>query len=151
MTRKICGMTKIKPKNIMKRKNAQHAPARVIQQYIHYTAPYLIDPPHPVTINLIGCGGTGSQVLNSLARMDHALKALGHPGLWVRAIDPDRVTTANMGRQLFSPADLNMYKSIVLVSRINRFFGLDWQGAPALYNNKTDIAAANITISCVDS
>lgn len=123
----------------------------VKKQAVHYTAPYLIDPQHPVTINVIGCGGTGSQVLNSLARMHSALRALGHPGLFVRAVDPDKVTVANMGRQLFSPADVDDYKCMVLVGRINRFFGTDWKGIAKLYNKNTDISAANITISCVDS
>jgi PRTRC genetic system ThiF family protein len=118
---------------------------------VHYTANYIIDPPHPVTINVIGCGGTGSQVLNSLARMHSALKALGHPGLFVKAIDPDKVSSANMGRQLFSPADVDAYKCMVLIGRINRFFGTDWEGIPLLYNSKTSIATANITISCVDT
>lgn len=117
----------------------------------HYTAHYLIEPMHPVTINLIGCGGTGSQVLNSLARMDCALRGLNHPGLFIRAIDPDKVTEANMGRQLFSLSDVGGYKCTALVGKINRFFGLEWESIPELYNEKADIPSANITISCVDS
>jgi PRTRC genetic system ThiF family protein len=118
---------------------------------VHYTAGYLINPAHPVTVNVIGTGGTGSQVLNSLARMHSALKALGHTGLYVRAVDPDRVTEANMGRQLFSPADVDRYKCVVLIGRINRFFGTDWEGVPDMYNEKTQVPTANITISCVDT
>ena len=121
------------------------------KQAIHYTEEYIINPAHPVTINVIGCGGTGSQIINSLARMNSALKALGHPGLYIRAIDPDKVTEANMGRQLFSPADVDEYKCIVLISRINRFFGFDWEGVPELYNHSSKIDTANITISCVDT
>lgn len=30
---------------------------------VHYTDSYLMSPQHPVTVNLIGAGGTGSQVL----------------------------------------------------------------------------------------
>ena len=118
---------------------------------VHYTEPYFIDPQHPITINLIGCGGTGSQVLNSLARTNSALLALGHPGLFVRAIDPDRVSEANMGRQLFSPADVDFHKCTVLIGRINRYFGTDWEAIPLYYNLSTEIKAANLTISCVDS
>lgn len=122
-----------------------------IKTCAHYTEPYLLDPQHPITVNVIGCGGTGSQVLNSLARMSSALKALGHPGLFVRAIDPDKVTEANMGRQLFSPADVDGYKCTALVGRINRFFGYDWEAIPAMFNISAGITSANITISCVDS
>ena len=44
---------------------------------VHYIDNYLIDPQHPVTVNLIGAGGTGSQVLTCLARLDVTLRALG--------------------------------------------------------------------------
>ena len=59
---------------------------------VHYTDSYLINPQHPVTVNLIGAGGTGSQVLTCLARLDITLRALGHPGLFVTLYDPDIVT-----------------------------------------------------------
>ena len=68
---------------------------------IHYTDRYLLNPYHPVTVFVIGAGGTGSQVATGLARMSVALQALGHPGLHVTVFDPDTVTEANIGRQLF--------------------------------------------------
>ena len=46
---------------------------------IHYTDRYLLNPHHPVTVFVIGAGGTGSQVATNLARMSIALQALGHP------------------------------------------------------------------------
>jgi ABC-type proline/glycine betaine transport system permease subunit len=39
---------------------------------VHYIDNYLLNPQHPVTVNLIGAGGTGSQVLTCLARLDIA-------------------------------------------------------------------------------
>lgn len=65
----------------------------------HFSDSYLLDPRHPVTVNVIGAGGTGSQVVTSLARMDTALRKLGHPGLFVRVYDPDTVGESNIGRQ----------------------------------------------------
>ena len=41
---------------------------------VHYIDNYLVNPQHPVTVNLIGAGGTGSQVLTCLARLDTALR-----------------------------------------------------------------------------
>ena len=73
---------------------------------VHYTDSYLMNPQHPVTVNIIGAGGTGSQVLTCMARLDVTLRALGHPGLSVTLYDPDIVTEANIGRQLFGPMDL---------------------------------------------
>ena len=95
---------------------------------VHYIDNYLVNPQHPVTVNLIGAGGTGSQVLTCLARLDTALRGLGHPGLFVTLYDPDIVTEANIGRQLFGPSDLGQNKAQCLVSRINNFFGNDWKG-----------------------
>jgi PRTRC genetic system ThiF family protein len=145
-------MATTKKRTIKKRAEAAAPPppAQKVEVY-HYAHPYLLNPQHPVTINLVGCGGTGSQVLNSLARMNSALKALGHPGLFVRAIDPDLVTEANMGRQLFSPSDVGSPKATVLISRINRFFGYRWEAVAQLYGTQSTAPTANITISCVDS
>lgn len=45
---------------------------------VHFTDRDLLNPTNPVTINLIGAGGTGSQMLTILARMNHALTELKH-------------------------------------------------------------------------
>lgn len=115
---------------------------------IHYTHPYLINPVHQVTVDIVGMGGNGSQVLTGLGRMHQALLQLGHPGLFITAWDTDIVTEANMGRQLFSPADVGMNKAIVLIQRLNRFFGTDWQAQPVKY---TGSVTSNILITCVDT
>ncbi|HEV8515411.1 MAG TPA: PRTRC system ThiF family protein, partial [Cyclobacteriaceae bacterium] len=118
---------------------------------------YILNPVHPVTVTLIGTGGTGSHVLSSLARFNAALVALGHPGLMVTAFDNDIVTHANLGRQMFSIADLNENKAVTLISRINRFFGLAWRAVPEHFSSRTledksiDCPVGNIIISCVDS
>jgi molybdopterin/thiamine biosynthesis adenylyltransferase len=72
---------------------------------VHFTDSYLLNPQHEITVALIGAGGTGSQVLTCLGRMNTALKALSHPGLFITMYDPDMVTPANMGRQLFTEQD----------------------------------------------
>lgn len=114
----------------------------------HFTHPYLVNPPHKITIELVGLGGTGSQVLTSLARMNEALIASGHPGLHVRAWDHDDVSIANLGRQLFSQSDLGMNKAIVLITRVNRFFGYEWQAMAEKYNGSN---TGNIIITCIDT
>ena len=115
---------------------------------IHYTEPYLLNPQHKVTVHLVGAGGTGSQMLTCLARINESLVALGHPGLHVRCFDADVVTEANKGRQLFSESDILLNKALVLINRVNRFFGYEWEahGREFTGNEK-----ANITITCIDT
>lgn len=114
----------------------------------HFIDSYLARPQHKVTVDLVGLGGTGSQVLTNLARMNEAMEATGHPGLQVRAWDHDIVTEANIGRQLFSNSDLGANKALVLITRVNRFFGYEWEARPFEF---TGVDASNITITCVDS
>jgi len=78
---------------------------------------------------LAGCGGTGSRILTGLTSLHTALLALGHHGLDVTVYDPDIVTESNIGRQNFSPADIGLHKSVVLVTRVNQFMGLNWRAA----------------------
>lgn len=122
---------------------------------VHYIDNYLLNPQHPVTVNLIGAGGTGSQVLTCLARLDVTLRALGHPGLFVTLYDPDIVTEANIGRQLFGCSDLGLNKAQCLVTRINNFFGNDWKAVPDIFPTLLKDAKrddmANITITCTDN
>jgi len=121
---------------------------------VHFTDKYLLAPTNPVVINLIGAGGTGSQVLTGLARMNHALIALDHPGLFVRFFDDDIVTQANLGRQLFAQCELGQHKASALIARVNRFFGTNWKSVTTRFDAKScsaETLQSNITISCVDT
>jgi PRTRC genetic system ThiF family protein len=113
----------------------------------HYTAPYLLDPLHPITVAVIGAGGTGSQLLTQLGKMHGALRALDHPGLYVTVYDDDTVSEANLFRQMFPAHDLGANKAVSIVTRLNRFFGLQWQAIPERYNGSLH----NIIITCVDT
>jgi PRTRC genetic system ThiF family protein len=129
---------------------------KVVKQAVHIVEKTLLNPYNPIVINLIGAGGTGSQFLTALGRMNHSLIALNHPGLMVRVFDDDRVEPANLGRQLFTTAELGLHKSVALINRINLFFGTNWKAIPEKYNRETikthpDLRMAEITISCVDT
>ena len=123
---------------------------------VHFVDNYLLNPTNPILVNLIGAGGTGSQVLTALARMSHALTELNHAGLSVRLWDDDVITEANLGRQLFAESELGLHKSVALINRTNRFFGTDWKAETQKFekdylNNLPENATASIYISCVDS
>lgn len=123
---------------------------------VHFTASQLLAPTNPILVNLIGAGGTGSQVLTALARMNHALTALGHAGLSVKLWDDDTVTEANLARQLFAQSEIGLFKSVALINRINRFFGTYWKAQTVRFCKSASgrppkEASAEITISCVDT
>lgn len=126
------------------------------QTVIHYTDNYLINPTNPITVNLIGAGGTGSNMLTALARMNHSLIALGHLGLHLNLYDDDIVTTANQGRQLFADAEIGLPKAVALINRTNRFFGTNWKAVTEQFSTSNlklfpNQGKANIYISCVDT
>ncbi len=109
-----------------------------------------------VEVHLIGVGGNGAQMATCLARLDITIKALGHPyGLHVTAFDGDRVSEANIGRQLYSPADVGRCKAVVTIHRLNQFYGLDWSAQPYRYEdflrNSLLGSSADLIVSCVDS
>ena len=102
-----------------------------------------------VCIALIGVGGTGSLVLSGLVRLNHAIRQLGHPGIEVNVYDPDFVTEANIGRQLFTSDEIGQNKAQCLVNRYNLGFALDWNAYPEKYLKLN--YQNQILISCVDS
>ena len=110
-----------------------------------------------VKVHLVGCGGNGSQVLSGLARLHLSMLSLGHPGgLDVTVYDYDTVSESNVGRQLFSYADVGLNKAVVLVHRLNAYYGLDWTARPERYSRQSmygqfGMSIPDIVITCVDS
>jgi PRTRC genetic system ThiF family protein len=104
-----------------------------------------------VRITVVGCGGTGSAIAAGLPHLHQAMLASGHPhGLDVTLVDGDRISRTNCVRQPFSESEIGLYKSTVLATRINLFWGLGWKGITAFmdesWGHETDIL-----IGCVDS
>ncbi|WEA01761.1 PRTRC system ThiF family protein [Mucilaginibacter sp. SJ] len=121
---------------------------------VHIVQKELLAPYNPISVNLIGAGGTGSQMLTALARISQALNGLNHPGLSVTLYDDDTVQRPNLARQLFTTSELGQYKSVALINRVNRFFGLNWKAETARYDKdfcSISQGMAAITISCVDT
>ena len=89
-----------------------------------------------IDVVLIGAGGTGSDMLVRLAKLDHQLVALGGSGIHVTVYDGDTVSPTNIGRQHFSPSAVGLNKAIVLVQSINLAYGLDWEAVPRQFDPK---------------
>ena len=101
---------------------------------------------------MVGCGGTGAQVALGLPYLHQALLAAGHPhGLRVFLVDGDRITETNCVRQPFSRSEIGLYKTVVLINRLNLFWGLDWEAVPTFVRSGQDLPDSDFLISCVDT
>lgn len=105
-----------------------------------------------VRVLVVGCGGTGSAIAAGLPYLHQAMIANGHPaGLRVTLMDGDPISPTNCVRQPFSRSEIGLYKAVVLVNRLNVFWGLDWQAVPANLEKGERIDEADIVIGCVDT
>ena len=116
----------------------------------HVIAPALLR--RPVRVLVIGCGGNGSAIAAGLPYLHQALLVQGHPGgLDVTLMDGDVISSTNCVRQPFSRHEIGLPKAVVLVSRINLFFGLRWQAAPEYFAETTQVDRVDLVVGCVDS
>ena len=115
-----------------------------------------------VRVLVVGCGGTGSSIMGGLPYIHQAMLVQGHPyGLHVTAMDGDTVSPFNCVRQPFSRGEIGLYKGIVLVNRINLFWGVNWKAIPRALTAQTLAASytaygeptlrPDIVVGCVDT
>jgi PRTRC genetic system ThiF family protein len=113
-----------------------------------------------VRVLVVGCGGTGSAIAAGLPYLHQAMLACGHPGgLHVTLMDGDTISPTNCVRQPFSRSEIGLYKAVVLVNRINIFWGLDWEALPAHLSDSKALSPSyengcgrtHIVIGCVDA
>ena len=91
-------------------------------------------------------------MLTGLAKLHQAMIALGHPeGLHVTAFDNDLVSESNVGRQLYYATDVGQNKADVLVHRVNRGDGLDFESRPERMTDRSLGHDYDLVIGCVDS
>jgi PRTRC genetic system ThiF family protein len=124
----------------------------------HRIHPELLE--RQVRVLVVGCGGTGSAVVAGLPYLHQALVARGHPGgLHVTVIDGDTISPTNCIRQPFARSEIGLNKAVVLVNRLNLFWGLKWEAVPAHLKPGSHISRsysgddirAQIVIGCVDT
>jgi PRTRC genetic system ThiF family protein len=105
-----------------------------------------------VRVLVVGCGATGSAVVAGLPHLHQALIACGHPeGLHVTVMDSDLVSPTNSVRQPFARCEIGQNKAVVLVNRLNIFWGLDWQAMPVNLGPHDRMERTDIVIGCVDT
>ncbi|MCB0031207.1 MAG: ThiF family adenylyltransferase, partial [Anaerolineales bacterium] len=91
---------------------------------VHLPTPEQLTHLH-INLMLIGCGGTGSALAPSLARIAFHGQQKGIR-FHIIFVDPDIVEESNVGRQRFTPgAEVGFPKANCLATRLNLAFGLD--------------------------
>ena len=109
----------------------------------------------PLRVLVVGAGGNGSAVLLGLPYLHQAMKVWGHAGgIHVMLVDGDLVSETNCVRQPFASADVGLNKAVVLINRVNLFWGLRWQAHPEHFHKdslRTNSAGPHLIIGCVDT
>lgn len=107
----------------------------------------------PVTVLVVGMGGTGSALGMLLAGILYHAK---QKGIEVSAVfcDHDKVELKNCGRQFFSPADVDRNKAQVIAEWLNHDWGLDIKALPERFTSSLvnyPPHCLNLMVGCVDN
>src|SRR5713226_5790690 len=117
---------------------------------VHTIHPTLLQ--RQVRVVVVGCGGAGSALASGLPYLHQALIVHGHPGgLHVTVWDGEKISATNCVRQPFSKSEIGLYKSVVLVNRLNIFWELDWEAVPEHLTENQPLTRVDIVIGCVDT
>src|SRR6185295_18635249 len=94
-----------------------------------------------VRVLVVGCGGTGGAVAAGLPYLHQAMVIAGHPGgLEVTLMDGGVISATNCVRQPFSQGEIGLSKAVVLVTRLNLFWGLNWTAVAEHVRTKYDLS-----------
>jgi len=115
--------------------------------------------PHPFDFHqqisevvLVGLGGTGSQVARTLCRIVFDLRRRGHHTPSIKFVDPDCVEPKNVGRQMFTEADIGRNKATTLARRFNLAMGLNIVAYPELFDAEKHAGHyGRLLVGCVDN
>jgi len=105
-----------------------------------------------VRVLVVGCGGSGSAIASGLPYIHQAMLVAGHPGgLHVTMMDGDLISPSNCVRQPFCTTEIGLPKVVVMVSRLNLFWGLYWTAVAEYLTSQTDMSNIDVVIGCVDT
>jgi PRTRC genetic system ThiF family protein len=100
-----------------------HVAEALTLDYLH-AKPVVTRVWETLTIVLVGCGGTGSWLAPSIARVAYQLGQAGK-AVGLVFVDPDTVEAANVPRQNFCEAEIGCNKAQALALRYGMAWGLD--------------------------
>lgn len=117
---------------------------------MHYLEPELLR--RTVRVLVVGCGGNGSAIAAGLPYLHQAMLVGGHPGgLQVTVMDGDVISPSNCVRQPFCQSEIGLFKAVVMVNRLNLFWGLRWEAVPENLTEQSKVGEFDIVIGCVDT
>lgn len=104
-----------------------------------------------ITLHLIGCGGTGSWLAPSVARIARLLIDRFRKDARVIFWDPDVVEEKDIYRQNFCYSEVGMNKAVALAGRYSLAWGLDIHARTEKFHASTGLSSLSIYIGCVDN
>jgi PRTRC genetic system ThiF family protein len=102
---------------------------------------------------LVGCGGTGSWLAPSVARIARLQRDQGRQ-VEVAFYDHDHVEAKNIPRQHFCDAELGRNKAVTLAARYSAAWGVEIAAVPKRFNAAnvaTNHNTLTIVVGCVDN
>jgi PRTRC genetic system ThiF family protein len=118
-----------------------------------HACPVVVPPTETIEFWVVGCGGTGSFLVQLLCRV---LQHLIHQGKRASLVlvDPDHVEAKNLTRQCFCQAEVGLNKAEALAARYGMAFGLPIRAIAQPF--KPDMVARNyntlmVLMGCVDN
>lgn len=97
---------------------------------------------------LVGCGGTGAQWANGIARLLRMMQDTGKSVPRVKFVDPDHFEYKNVGRQLVQDASIGENKAVELARRFNMALGLSIEAIPEAFDPEQHVSRGGGTIIC---
>jgi PRTRC genetic system ThiF family protein len=108
---------------------------------------------HVKTVTVVGLGGTGAQIARQVARIVYDMQRSRLHAPQIVLIDPDTVEAKNVGRQLFTEAEIGQNKALALMRRFNCALGLEIVALPEAVNAEAHFEryGGNLVIGAVDN
>lgn len=93
----------------------------------------VLPPADPLTVVLVGVGGTGSALAPALARLAHHLRGIGVT-MKMFFVDHDTIESRNILRQNYSASEVGYPKADALAFRLSALFGLPITSIPTPFS-----------------
>jgi PRTRC genetic system ThiF family protein len=133
-------------------KSKPQQPTKLDLSYVR-AASFLPPSRESLRLVMVGCGGTGSWLAPSVARIAR-LMIQQRRDVQVAFIDPDKVEPKNIPRQNFCDAEVGSNKAAALAARLSAAWGLDICAVPQPFEVSTALDSEDemtLLIGCVDN